>query len=392
MIYLFYNIFVIFLASSLFPFLLIYLFKTGKIPYFFQYFGYYGKHRKEIHHLFHAVSVGEAKSIIEVSRRLEGKSVITTTCIPVINYLKRNYPECECVFYPLDTKFTVRLLLDTFKVRGVYISEVDYWPCLLKEARDRMLPVCILNARISEGTYRFMSFFRSFWVELFKGVDMIIVQNQNMNRYFETFVEKRKLLFLGNLKFENNLDKTSDKKGLFIAGSTHWPEEKYILEAADKIDIRTVIAPRNMSSIDNILAYAKSKNIDVSLYSEKGMAEKIIIMDTFGILSSLYKDALFSYVGGGFTRTGVHSFLEPASYGCPFFIGPNIKNFKVEAEEFDEVLIKVNKIEDIKDKIIDLYKDKQSVQSKTEKIKSIVMKNSGVAKKIAKFIMVNMYG
>ena len=121
---------------------------------------------------------------------------------------------------------------------------------------------------------------------------------------------------------------------VLVAGSTWKEDEELLIEyinATSTENEKFIIAPHNIVKSDiNNLKEAIHKN--VVLYSEMDETDlsacDVFIIDTIGILTKIYSYAHVAYVGGGYTKSGVHNVLEPASYGVPVLIGPNFKKFK----------------------------------------------------------------
>ena len=137
-------------------------------------------------------------------------------------------------------------------------------------------------------------------------------------------------------KQDNTLDFVSEFKNnnyTLVAGST-WKEDEdllinYINNKASKEE-KFIIAPHNINSND-IQELKNAITKKVVLFSEKeGKALKeyqVFIIDTIGILTKVYSYANVAYVGGGYTKSGVHNVLEPATFGVPIIIGPNYSKF-----------------------------------------------------------------
>ena len=121
-----------------------------------------------------------------------------------------------------------------------------------------------------------------------------------------------------------------------------WKEDEDVLveyintKASEKE--KFIIAPHNINN-DSIEALKKSINKKVVIYSTKEKQNlkdfQVFIVDTVGILTKIYSYANIAYVGGGYTKSGVHNVLEPATFGVPVVIGPNYFKFN-EVKELIE--------------------------------------------------------
>ena len=124
-----------------------------------------------------------------------------------------------------------------------------------------------------------------------------------------------------------------ESKEVIIAGST-WPEdERVIVKYLNNFSGKLILAPHEIN--ENRLSKAEELFTDSIRYSqitEKSGSFKVLIIDNVGMLSRLYKYGTLAYVGGGFTRDGIHNILEAAVYGKPVVFGPNYKKYR-EAKE-----------------------------------------------------------
>jgi 3-deoxy-D-manno-octulosonic-acid transferase len=149
------------------------------------------------------------------------------------------------------------------------------------------------------------------------------------DRVFEITNQNNELKFINEFK--------SDSKVL-VAGSTWKDDEIMLVNYINKEALNNekfIIAPHNIHSQD-IQKLKNEIKKPVVLYSEmKGenlQNFQVFIVDTIGILTKIYSYATIAYVGGGFTKTGVHNVLEPATFGVPIIIGPNYNKFKEAVE------------------------------------------------------------
>jgi 3-deoxy-D-manno-octulosonic-acid transferase len=287
--------------------------------------------------------------------------------------------------YPADISFVIKRFLKINNVIRVFISEVDYWPNIFFQSNKLNIPIYIVNARMSEKTLSFYSNYRNFFKKMFSGVKGVYVQNKEEIEKFSVFLSENKIKYYGNLKFENiNKGKRIEyHEDIIIGGSTHWPEEKFLIEFCAENNIKLIIAPRNTDNLQKIKEFAEDKKLDISFYSKDRLEGRIIIVDIFGILQDLYSYCKAAYIGGGFTKTGVHNFVEALSAGIPVVIGPETKNFTNEYNElkYTNTVEKIKEIKDIRtglEKVI-----KSSLKSEvSEKLDIFFNKHRNVSEKI----------
>ncbi len=149
------------------------------------------------------------------------------------------------------------------------------------------------------------------------------------DRVFEITKQNNQLDFIST--FKNN-------KYTLVAGST-WKEDEvllvdYINNNASENE-KFIIAPHNVTTLD-VLELKNSILKKTVLFSERNNNNlkdfQVFIIDTVGILTKVYSYADIAYVGGGYTKTGVHNVLEPATFGIPVIIGPNYHKFNEAVE------------------------------------------------------------
>jgi 3-deoxy-D-manno-octulosonic-acid transferase len=108
------------------------------------------------------------------------------------------------------------------------------------------------------------------------------------------------------------------------------------------------------------------------------------------MLSRLYKYAAVAYIGGGFTKDGIHNILEAAVYGKPVIFGPNYKKYR-EAKELIKAggAFSVANANQLKIKLDDLLNDTAQLQNASTQAQNYVLQNTGATEKIVQFIQEN---
>lgn len=311
----------------------------------------------------HAVSVGEVILISSLIRRLSENFnlpiLITTTTLSGKKVAEKNFSNiAEIHFFPYDISIIIKRFLRIVKPKIFIAVETEIWPNLFYNLKRKNIPILIINARISDKAFRRYYFFKAFVSKILKNCDAISVQN---NFYKDRFIllgyPEKKLVVSGNLKFESisinseqliriqrlylPILKKDEDQFLFLAASTHYPEEKIILEVYKNLlnkfsNIVLLIAPRHIERTDEIEKLAILNNFypfrisKISLDFQKNKYEKdvIYILDTVGELIYFYSLADICFVGGSLVKFGGHNILEPIYFGKPTFFGPFMDNFK----------------------------------------------------------------
>ncbi|RYF81759.1 MAG: hypothetical protein EON98_11975 [Chitinophagaceae bacterium] len=175
-----------------------------------------------------------------------------------------------------------------------------------------------------------------------------------------------------------------------IAGST-WPDDEDILRDVYKAggfgEKKLVIAPHenNEGHLKNLADQFPDALFFSSLKEDtEGLLDKkVLIIDNVGMLSRLYKYASVAYIGGGFTKDGIHNILEAAVWGKPVVFGPNYQKYR-EAKELIEAGggFSVKNADELKQLASKLMTNEQYRQAVGEKAKNYVFSNTGATEKI----------
>ena len=293
----------------------------------------------------HVASLGEfeqGRPIIEQIKADHPEYKILLTFYSPSGYeIRKNYQGADYIFYlPLDTPSNAREFLDIVKPQMVVFVKYEYWLNLLAELKKRQIPTYIVSAIFRRDSI----FFRStgkMWREALKSFDMLFVQDENSKKLLAELGHQN-VVVAGDTRFDRvaqiaaaakKIEVIEQFKGdsrLFVAGSSWGPDEDLIVRLANENPtIKFVVAPHEMeearmakieqNAIGGAVRYTK---IDGDIADKQ-----ILILDTMGMLSSVYGYADFSYIGGGF-GVGIHNTLEAATFGLPIAFGPNYHKFK----------------------------------------------------------------
>jgi 3-deoxy-D-manno-octulosonic-acid transferase len=315
--------------------------------------------------------------------------------------IRKNYPYVDYVFYlPLDTRKNASNFLSITKPEKAFFIKYEFWFNYLTELKANHIPTYIFSALFRRSQIFFKSWGKWF-AKALKAYDHIFVQNQES---FEILHQRgfRNVDICGDTRLDAvgeiaDAAPRLDKMELFcgaqkaIIGGSTWKEDedlfiRYINENIS--NQKFVIAPHevNQQSIERI---AGSLNKSYSLYSTSADEElsksKVLIVDGYGYLLSVYRYGLFAYIGGGFT-TGIHSILEPAAFGLPVIFGPIYQKFQ-EAHD----LLKLGAANSISDYdelafIMNEYQENDEMLAAASTIaRNYVDKNRGASKEIVNY-------
>lgn len=293
----------------------------------------------------HAASLGEfeqGRPIIEkIKAERPDYKILLTFFSPSGYEIRKNYSGADYIFYmPLDTVANAREFLDIVKPEITIFVKYEFWINFLSELKARRCRCFVVSAIFRQNSIFFKSY-GEMWRKALDTFETIFVQDDNSLSLLSK-LGYNNVVVAGDTRFDRvaqiaaaskKLDAIEQFKGesrLFVAGSTWGADEDIIIEAANNNpDIKFVIAPHEMeeSRIAKIEASVKGGAIRYTKADKQIDRYQVLILDTMGMLSSVYRYAQFAYIGGGF-GVGIHNTLEAATFGLPIAFGPNYEKFK----------------------------------------------------------------
>src|SRR5690606_40330372 len=258
--------------------------------------------------------------------------------------VRKDYQGADYIFYlPLDTPKNAKDLIRILNPEILILVKYEYWYNLLSELSKQNIKVIVISAVIKESSLFFKSWASEFR-EIISKIDHFFVQDIDSKNLLNA-ININAVTIAGDTRFDRvkeireshqALDFVNDFKGnskLIVVGSS-WPDdEKILVEFINEHlpdDWKVIFAPHNIidKQIQNLANGLEKK---VSILSKSKADEintsQILIVDKIGVLTQIYAYSDLSYVGGGFTKTGVHNTLEPAVFGVPIIFGPNYSNY-----------------------------------------------------------------
>lgn len=357
---------------------------------------------------FHSSSLGEfeqAKPIIEELKKRKDINILVTFFSPSGYENSKKYPYADLVSYiPFDTASKAENFVNIVKPDIAVIMRYDIWPNHISALKKNNIPIFLVDATMKNKSPRKLPIIKSFHKNLFKNITRILTVSEADEKGFKEFgCADNQLRIVGDTRFDRvhqksliakeskliNADFLSNKK-IIVAGSTWAADEEVLLPVFLKIthydkDILLIIAPHeptllHIEGIENEL-YRYAKSIRFS-HIQKYTDEKVIIIDSIGILMLLYSYANIAFVGGGF-KYNVHNVLEAAVYRVPVLFGPKIEN----SQEAKELLnrgggILVKNKRDFYRKLRTLFSDDNLRKEKAEISFNYVKENLGATEKI----------
>ena len=296
---------------------------------------------------FHVNSYGEfeeARPVIEATRaRFPARKILLTVFSPTIYVPMHDYKQVDWVFYlPYDTPWSVRRFLDAVRPAKAIFTITDYWPSLLNALRRRKIDTYIMSVRVEPDSHHLKWYdfnYRNLFRHCYKTV---MVHNEESRELLEK-LGSPDVRVMGDPRLDRVLgvadevwsnpvvDAWTGGKKVFVAGSTLDAEDEMILNIANRHpEGRFLVIPHEIepAKVDAFLAKARHGAVKYTDYAGQEAPDRrlreaqILVMDTVGMLSRLYRYGFAALVGGGFTDNAPHSVVEPASYGMPVVFGP----------------------------------------------------------------------
>lgn len=368
----------------------------------------------------HAVSLGEAiavRGFIEkIGEFYPEKRLVISTVTPTGNKIARDIAKgLDLVTYlPLDFSFVVKKVIKKINPCLFIIAETEIWPNLICCLHEKNIPVAVINARISDKSFKGYTAVKLFVKQILGKVDLFCAQTeQDAKRLIFLGAFKDKVKVSGNLKFDKTKYTVSQedfmelkqKLGLrqldklLVAGSTHEGEEEIILSSYKELlrdfpDLKLLIAPRHPERANEIEKVAVKNNFSPMRVSQLagspvsqlnrqtgklGNRQTIFILDTVGQLMHFYAVGDIIFVGGSLIKKGGHNILEPASLGKPVIFGPYMFNFRDIADLFinAKACIFIHDKEELSAAVKDLLTNPHKMEELGKNGRNIIAQNQG---------------
>jgi 3-deoxy-D-manno-octulosonic-acid transferase len=306
--------------------------------------------------LIHGVSVGEVKGAQALVRELRAarpdhEVVICTTTKNGLRVAHQTYPDLAVMRFPLDLSFLVSRFLARVDPVCVVLVELEIWPNFLRCANRAGIPVAVVNGRITEKSFGHYTWFKNLLPQ-FNRITLFCVQDGEYAQRFERLsADPARILVTGNIKVDGlHTGRVEPGKELerllggragqpvVVAGSTHDPEERWLVEAcrAHAPEARLVIVPRHPERAESIVRALESLGVRAQRLTQlrSGQAPDPsvpCVADTIGELERIYGLAALVFVGGSLIPHGGQNMLEPAAQERAVVYGPHVRNFTAEA-------------------------------------------------------------
>ena len=293
---------------------------------------------------FHCASLGEfeqGKPIIEgYKQKYPSHKILLTFFSPSGFEIRKNYEGVDWVFYlPADTKSNAKKFISIVKPIKVIFIKYEFWFNYMAELKKQNISFYSVSAIFRDG----QAFFKyKWWAEQLKNVTHFFVQDKTSADLLKS-IGLTNHTISGDSRFDSVLSTTQNPKSFplikqfcktkptIICGST-WLKDETLLSQFIKENpqYNYIIAPHEMHHISHLQKQTGAQLFSTS-NTENINSNNVLIIDSIGILSSIYQYANIAYIGGGF-GSGIHNILEAITFGLPVIFGPNYQKFNEAAE------------------------------------------------------------
>ncbi len=349
---------------------------------------------------FHCASLGEfeqGRQLIEDYKEKSPTHFILLTFFSPSGYeIRKDYALADYVAYlPLDTKKNAQKFIQIAQPKIVFFIKYEFWFNYLKELGQNKVATYLVSG-IFRGNQQFFKWYGQWYRKQLKNFTHFFLQDKDSANLLSS-VGFQNHTICGDTRFDRvkaivnsakefpSLKVYSTQKPTIILGSSWSKDEKLFADFMQNKDIQLIIAPHevNPSRIEELKSLFKGV---YTLFSDFDASKKVVIIDSIGILSSIYQYGEWAYIGGGFGK-GIHNTLEAATYGKPILFGPNYYKFQEAKDLITLGAAKSIKSQEELNKIANrLLTEKQEVKNMGEAALSYVNSKIGATEFIIKFI------
>ena len=302
---------------------------------------------------FHAASLGEFEQGRPLIEKIRAKypdyKILLTFFSPSGYEVRKNYRGADVVCYlPFDKPRNVKKFLDISNPVMAFFIKYEFWKNYLDELNKRRIPVYSVSS-IFRKDQIFFKWYGGTYRNVLKNFDYLFVQNEASRRFLSK-IGINKVTVVGDTRFDRVLQIREEAKELplvekfkgdsftLVAGSSWGPDEDLFLEYFNTHpEMKLIIAPHviDENHLVEIISKLKRPYVRYTRADERNVQKAdCLIIDCFGLLSSIYRYGEVAYIGGGF-GVGIHNTLEAAVYGIPVVFGPKYHKF-MEAKQLIE--------------------------------------------------------
>jgi 3-deoxy-D-manno-octulosonic-acid transferase len=295
----------------------------------------------------HVASVGEfeqARPILERLRREQPQRRVLLTFFSPSGYeLRKDYPLVDKVAYlPFATRRNAKKWLSMLPLEMAVFVKYEFWPAYLKMLKKYKVATYLISAIFRPGQLFFMPWGGGYR-KLLHCFEHIFVQDQNSAALLQKYGVHH-VTVAGDTRFDRVVEVknaakdlpivesfVADAERVIIAGSSWQKDEQFLARyMAEREGVKLVLVPHEIDAkhLHEIFQFFDGRFVRYTEATPMSLDKcRVLLVDTIGVLSSIYRYGHVAYIGGGF-GVSIHNTLEAAVYGMPVVFGPTWKKFR----------------------------------------------------------------
>ena len=348
---------------------------------------------------FHTSSIGELNTIfplVDFYLKKDKKYffLITTVTLSSYNLFTKKYGNNNRVYHqflPYDSNILVNNFFKNWKPNIISFVDSEIWPNFFLKIKKEGLPLILLNARLTNKTFKRWKVLKNFASEILSSIQLSICSNKETMSYLSYFNGKN-IKYFGNIKYCSTLQNINSgknkkielarKNNIWCAVSTHPGEEIFcaevhkILKKSNK-NIKTIIIPRHTNRLKKILQSLNEMGLKTQVKNENDNIDEnseIILVNYYGAVFKYYENFKQIFIGKSLIKKlendAGQNPLDAARMGCFVFHGPYVSNFKeiYEFLESENISNRVDNKDILAQKLIDNFNSNYKNNNKTDKL------------------------
>jgi len=298
---------------------------------------------------FHCASLGEfeqGRPLIEKYKSdndYKDYKIVLSFFSPSGYDIRKDYEYADIVCYlPFDTKSNAKNLISIINPEFAFFVKYEFWYHTLKQLYNKDIPVFLISAIFRKNQIFFKRAGKAYHKCLYFFAHIFVQDENSKTILAKTGITKvsvcgdtriDRVVQIASEEYHNEILEKFTLGGKNIVCGSTWPEDEEIIsELINESDdnFRVIIAPheiteKHLKSLESLIIprAVRFSSINGDLPKDT----KVIIIDSIGLLSKLYRYGTIAYIGGGFGK-GIHNILEAAVYNIPVIFGPNYEKFK----------------------------------------------------------------
>ncbi len=363
----------------------------------------------------HSVSVGETMIALKMLDKLtkenpDKKYVLSTTTVTGQQLARDRAPAgVTVIFCPIDCRFFVNRLLRLLKPSMLVVLETEIWPNMILCSKRKGIKLALVNARISDRSYKGYYRWRMFFRPLLEAFDFIGAQSDIDAQRYAAVAPKANIKVTGNMKFDQevpanlpSIDLTeffgTEPFTVLLGASTHPGEERLLIETFSKIkpkhpELKLISIPRHAENGGDVAKELKKAEVSFIRRSidknNPGEPVDCLLADTTGEMLMFINQS--DIVVMGKTLAGYdegQNMIEPAMLAKPIVCGPKLVNFRflLDVLKRNDAVLSIASDSELENALIRLLDDPDAAREMGERARDVVAANRGAITKTVKIL------